>query len=242
MTVRKVPTVEFPTINNALLVSQPYDTIRVGEGNFPETLEIIIKGLRLIGAGKGKTIINGQDLGVTNGITINNELVTIENLTVQNFKGAGIYVNMDENIIHKVMAINNEIGIDIADGNRNMVFKCEINENVGEGLISRSILNKIMHSKMIGNQANGLLVESQIQNNLIYCCLAQKNKQDGFHVLGNECYFISNTAKQNGFNGFNVTDSLENFYIFNKAIENNGNGFVVDLESTLFENISKKMV
>ncbi|MFS1512594.1 right-handed parallel beta-helix repeat-containing protein [Chengkuizengella sp. SCS-71B] len=243
MTVRKVPTNEFPTINDALAVSAPYDTIRVGEGDFSEALTINIDGLRIIGAGKGKTIIDGQTLGVSNGITINNQLVTIENLTVQNFKGTGIFVNYQENIIHKVQVINNEIGIELNDGRRNLVFECDINGNVGDGIISRRGNTFIMHCKLINNKSNGVLVESNVSKNLIFCCVAKQNTKNGFLLGRGQCYIFSNTAIKNGKNGFSdSTNSFENVYVFNKSIENKENGFLINSEVTLFYNISKNNV
>ncbi|NBI27846.1 right-handed parallel beta-helix repeat-containing protein [Chengkuizengella marina] len=243
MTVRKVPTAEFPTINDALAVSAPYDTIRVGEGNFPEELTINIDGLRLIGAGKGKTIINGQTLGIINGITINNQLVTIKNLTVQNFKGTGIFVNFQENIIHKVQVINNKIGIELNNGRRNMVFECEINGNAGDGIISRRGNTFIMHCKLINNKSNGLLVESNVSKNLIFCCVAKQNTKNGFLVGGRRCYIFSSSAIKNGGNGFSDSiTSFENIYAFNKSLENKVNGFLIDSEVILFDNVSKNNV
>ncbi|NDI35595.1 right-handed parallel beta-helix repeat-containing protein [Chengkuizengella sediminis] len=243
MTVRKVPTTEFPTINDALAVSDPYDTIRVKEGNFPETLTINVEGLRLIGAGKGKTIIVGKTLGVTDGITLNDNLITIEDLTVQNFNGAGIFVNFQDNIIQKVQVINNVNGIDLNNGRRNMVFECDIKGNTGNGIVSRRGNNYIMHSKMIGNKSNGLLIEDNVSKNLILCCLSKQNTQNGFQIEGNECYIFSCAAKKNKSNGFSDTNtSNENLYLFNKSFENKKNGFVVGNEATLFENVSKNNV
>ncbi|MDP5274079.1 pectinesterase family protein [Chengkuizengella axinellae] len=246
MTVRNVPTAEFPTIQNALDVSQPYDTIRVGEGNFPESLNINVEGLRLIGAGKGKTMISGQNLGVSDGIIINNKLVTIENLTVQHFNGTGIFINSsNENIIHNVQGLNNKIGIDI-DGFRNIIFGCDMNENAGEGVVSRRSTNFILLSKMIGNKSNGLLLEGSI--NFIYCCLAQQNRQNGFQIERSSCYIISSTAIKNGSNGFsNSSESLENIYTLNKSIENQENGFlimngIIGNEALLFDNVTKNNV
>ncbi|MFS1512541.1 right-handed parallel beta-helix repeat-containing protein [Chengkuizengella sp. SCS-71B] len=243
MTVRKVPTAEFPTINDALVVSAPYDTIRVGEGNFSEALTINIDGLRIIGAGKGKTIIDGQTLGASDGITINNQLVTIENLTVQNFKGTGIFVNFQNNIVHKVQVINNEIGIELNNGSRNMVFECDINGNVGDGIISRRGNTFIMHCKLINNKSNGLLVESNVSKNLIFCCVAEQNTKNGFFVGGRLCYVFSNAAIKNGDNGFSDSiTSFENIYAFNKSLDNMMNGFLIDSEVTLFDNVSKNNV
>ncbi|NBI27483.1 right-handed parallel beta-helix repeat-containing protein [Chengkuizengella marina] len=239
MTVRKVPTSEFPTINDALADSKPYDTIRVGEGNFPESLTIDIEGLRIIGVGKGKTIIEGEGAG-TSGITINSFLVTIEDLTVQNFNsGSGIEINDDLNIIHKVQILNNgRHGIDISDSS-NIVIQCESNENGENGINIDNSFNLILHCKIIGNRSHGIFIESEVLN-LIHCCLAQKNIQDGFHNEGNFSYIISSVAIKNGGNGFSDGSfSSNNFYGFNKSIENKGNGFVIDVEVLVFDNVSK---
>ncbi|MFS1511561.1 right-handed parallel beta-helix repeat-containing protein [Chengkuizengella sp. SCS-71B] len=237
MTVRNVPTVEFPTINDALDASQPYDTIRVGEGNFSEFLNINVEGLRLIGEGKGKTILDGQDFGLTDGIIIGESFITIQNLTVQNFKGTGICIDTSNSIIHRVQILNNgSHGIDITTF-RNLVMECEINGNVENGIVVARNNNNIIQCKMIYN-LNGVLLDDN--NNLIYCCLAHINKQDGFNVSGRENYIISSAATDNKGNGINDNNEDFNFYAMNKALGNSGNGFVIGIFATVFDNISKE--
>ncbi|MDP5274083.1 right-handed parallel beta-helix repeat-containing protein [Chengkuizengella axinellae] len=241
MTVRKVPSPDFPTINDALTESAPYDTIRVDEGVFPEMIDISIEGLRLIGAGKGKTIIDGQSLGANDGITINDDLVTIENLTVRNFNGRGVFINVSSNIIHKVQLVNNLIGINLDSGD-NIILECEVNESIENGIEIVGNNNYIMHSTLKGNQLNGVFISSsgEFDQNLIYCCIAKQNTLDGFHIGGVESYIVSSTAIKNGGNGFSESGIIfDNVYVFNTSFENCENGFVVDNESLLFENVSK---
>ncbi|MDP5274078.1 right-handed parallel beta-helix repeat-containing protein [Chengkuizengella axinellae] len=238
MTVRNVPTTEFPTINDALAESQPYDTIRVGEGTFPESLNIDIKGLRLIGEGKGKTILDGRDLGLTDGIIIDESFVTIQNLTVQNFNDSGICVEASNNIIHKVGILNNlNHGIELqSTAPKTIIIECEINENVGNGINVDSDDNYIIQCKMIHN-LNGVFLDEE--NNIISCCLAQQNRQDGFIIDGNVNYIISNAVINNSGNGINETNEDSNFYALNKSLGNSGNGFIIGNFTTVFENISK---
>ncbi|MDP5274076.1 right-handed parallel beta-helix repeat-containing protein [Chengkuizengella axinellae] len=237
MTVRKVPTTEFPTINEALAVSQPYDTIRVGEGTFAESLSINVEGLRLIGEGKGKTTIDGRDLGLTDGIIIDDNCVTIQDLTVQNFKGSGICVVGFTNIIHKVQILNNgSHGIEI-NTSLNIVIECVINDNIENGIVVERDDNYIIQCKIIHN-LNGVFLNDD--NNLIYCCIAQKNRQDGFNVSSCRNYIISCAAINNNGNGFNDNNEDSNFYTLNKALGNLENGFVIGNFTVLFENISKE--
>ncbi|MFS1513390.1 right-handed parallel beta-helix repeat-containing protein [Chengkuizengella sp. SCS-71B] len=236
MAVLKVPS-EFPTINVALAAAEPFDTIRVAKGIFPEAITINKNGIRLIGAGKGKTFIDGQG-AATSGIIINAILVAIEDLTVQNFSGgSGIEMNDELNIIHKVQVLNNgEHGIKITR-TINILMQCEINENVGDGIHVGNDNNNIIQCKMIYNE-NGVFIESSRDNNLITCCLAENNRQDGFHVSGRESYIISNAALYNGGDGFGGNGNT-NIFLSNKSNNNKGNGFTNGSSITLCDNISK---
>ncbi|NDI35596.1 pectinesterase family protein [Chengkuizengella sediminis] len=245
MAVRKVPSAEFPTINAALTTSNPFDTIRVAEGIFPETLIIDKEGIRIIGAGKGKTIIDGDSLGpATSGITIEASLVTIENLTVQNFKTSGIFVESESNILHKVQVLNNKMhGIEVV-ADKNILVKCETNGNEQNGiLLTQRIKNNIIIlCKMICNKRNGILLERIpfviLENNLIYCCFAQKNSMDGFNVSGRINYIISSVAINNDGNGFGGNGD-GNIFLSNKSINNKKNGFMNGIFTTLIHNLSK---
>ncbi|WP_160646678.1 right-handed parallel beta-helix repeat-containing protein [Chengkuizengella marina] len=208
-------------INNFV---NPGDTINLGEGTYNQSINIGMDKdcIRIVGAGVGKTILDGTELGVVNGIEIDSFMVTIEKLTIQNFGDLGILIQTSENIINQVKSQSNQNnGMEIAsDAERNLIIESEANFNVNpevdvDGIQVNGDHNYIVKCKFIGNSDDGLGLNSS--NNLVFL----------------------NCAKENGFNGFNAVDGDVvdcNLFICNQAIKNGTDGFIINNTSLLLWN------
>ncbi|MFS1512539.1 right-handed parallel beta-helix repeat-containing protein [Chengkuizengella sp. SCS-71B] len=221
---------------NAVTTTEGF-TIRVGAGTFPEIINIGLgkDRIRIIGAGQGKTTIDGVGLG---GIGINidgSSFVTIENLTVQKCDSFGIRINTSDNILHCVKTLNNkDDGIRIEEmKERNIVMYCESSGNVGElsdGIEVNGNHNYVVCSQFNSNKCNGLLLFSG-EFNLVLNSIFHENEGDGLLSFGNNNYFICNIARKNIGDGFdfesNELDDDNHIVLFNKACENADDGLCV---------------
>ena len=85
------------TIQEAINMANPNDTILVSAGNYPERL-VISKPLHLLGASKENTVIDGQGMGTV--VWVNSSNVEIRGFTVKDPDqyGWGIHVERSDHV------------------------------------------------------------------------------------------------------------------------------------------------
>ncbi|MCI1113555.1 right-handed parallel beta-helix repeat-containing protein, partial [Stenotrophomonas maltophilia] len=112
----------------------------------------------IIGAGPGRTIINGAGAPV---FTIaGSSQVTIQGLTVQNTPNGldAIVVDTDANVIREVEVRNAGFdGIQVSPGgDRNLIVKCNLHDNVADGIDVDGNNNYIDTCTIRNNGGNGI--------------------------------------------------------------------------------------
>ncbi|MDP5274403.1 right-handed parallel beta-helix repeat-containing protein [Chengkuizengella axinellae] len=242
---------DFKTIQAAVDAATQGTTIQIGEGKFNES--ILIESdmgdnrnrIKIIGAGRNKTIIDGTNLVNATGIDIDNNanFVTIENLTVQNFDNHGVRINTRHNILHCINAFENkEHGILIEspalEGNeQNMIINCESSWNFFDGIHINSRHNYVVCCKLQQNGSNGLSGEGDL--NLILQNFINKNVRDGVEagIPANQGWFyISNIGLNNGEGGFDLS-SNNNLLLWNKISDSGDEGFEVNDNNLVWGNV-----
>ncbi|MEW9501215.1 right-handed parallel beta-helix repeat-containing protein [Jeotgalibacillus marinus] len=237
------------SIQDAINGAEACDTIRIEAGTFagfvvantvqePEP----IPRLRIIGAGIGKTIIDGKVTPVTtNGILIPSgaDQTTIECLTIQNFSdGDGLFINSNANIIHQVESKDNGANITTGDGfeidgDRNLVLKCVGSDNEDEGFEINGNNNYIIACKAFGNDNEGF--ESDDGTHTLYFkCLAEGNGSEGFDIGGFDL-LLCNKAVDNEEDGIGLDG--EGVLVFeNTVCKNGGIGIEAIADSVIYGN------
>lgn len=180
-TTLDVPSVAYPTIQDAVTAAVDGDTILVAAGSYPETL-VVDKRLTIRGAGSGSTIIDALGLP-GNGIMLQagglsaSERLTISGLTVQNATSSGIraevgggfdldYVTLDD----VVLSNNGDRGMEIHNltvVTDMVISNSEFTGNTNQGLRTASdvIVNglTIADSSFNGN-SYGIYLQGSIGN------------------------------------------------------------------------------
>ena len=89
-------------IQNAVNGASPGDTVLVRAGTYHQNVSIPVgkDRLRIIGAGAGKTVLDGSLLPADSGVTmVGTSHVTIAGLTIRNFRSVGIDLFDVEDVI-----------------------------------------------------------------------------------------------------------------------------------------------
>jgi len=103
----------FSTIQEAVNAAQPYDIIVVKSGTYFENVEIT-KPLCLMGEGAGSAFIDGG--GISHGLTIKSNNVSVSRFTIQNCSGFGINIKSGSANVHRMEILNNDMGIGVCNG------------------------------------------------------------------------------------------------------------------------------
>ncbi len=234
------------SIQEAINGAKACDTIRIEAGTFrgfsvANTTNpmnpLSIPRLRIIGAGIGKTIIDGIGAPVnTDGIFIpsGSDQTTIECLTVQNYSdGDGVYSDSNANIIHHVEAKDN--GDNILDGNgiqidgeRNLVLKCIASRNHDDGFDADDGSNNyFIESRAIENGNDGFEAGDF---DLLLCNKIINNGDDGIDLDGDGALVFDNAVCENEGRGIDGID--QGSVIYGNDVCGNGTGIELDSNDT----------
>jgi len=178
----------YSTIQDAVNAANPDDTIKLAEGTFKENV-YIDKPLTIIGSGKDKTIVDGDQAGsvfIIGCIEINDINVFLQSLTIKGGIGT------------EVLVINNSSKTHIAGGGilnygRLTVTECTIFGNTayyGGGILNKGIVNLNNGTSIIHNIAyeGGGLFNSDGEVNLCTCSIEDnKAAMNGAGIYSGGC-------------------------------------------------------
>ena len=208
------------------------DTIKIGEGIYPEALNIT-KKIHLIGAGNRDSILIASS-GNTITLTTGSNGSSIIGFTIQSSLGVGIYVHFNQNSLNYLI-MNNKIEnckiAGIQSGNyfnsanefsyisiiRNKISNCKIGIDGNNNPFITSAENLIIDNDSLGiDTFRGLSSADSIINN---------GDGDGFGIELVESGWISGaTISGNGGNGILINDADKVTIIGNKIANNTSNG------------------
>ncbi len=217
---------KYSSIQDAIDISNPGDTVRVYAGAYYENL-VIDKPIILIGNGTSNTIIDGGGKGDTLLITadwINIRGFTITNSGTKANEDAGIELNNVQNcdINNNYLISNGQYGILLNSSDENVIAKNYISSNENDGIhLTASNGNTITENSAVSNRAGISTVESS--NNLLLNNVLSSNRWCGIYLLGSFNNKINNNKFNNNFDnkGIYIYRS-NNTIITNNTMINNG--------------------
>ncbi|MEI5907553.1 right-handed parallel beta-helix repeat-containing protein [Bacillus spongiae] len=194
MVLRTVPTVAFPTVQDAIDASTSGDSIKILAGTF-DGFEVNVENLKIFGCGIGRTIIAGAPAqGSNNGVVVDADRTTLQGFTVQGFDQSGVISLSSNNVLKEIESKLNNNGFFTGSNN--------------------TFLNCIASFNLIGFLSRG-------GSSCIISCDSSQNSQHGFDLTLTIAYkFISNTTKRNGLTGFRLLTSLGNLAVSNTLFAN----------------------
>lgn len=214
---------EGQSIQNAINISNPGDTIYVASGTYNEKITIN-KSITLIGQGE-TTIVNLSSGG---SVTINSNSVKLKGFNIINSSGYGISLNSNDcNITGNYMS-NNGYGMWIMNGSNNNVTN-NIVKNNGPGIVISGLggtaRNNFISKNLISNNGGGIWLyvtnENIISDNEIL-----SNVNTGvFFCLANYNTVSNNLIDHNGNDGIQFYAGYQNQY---NVITNNFITFSTD--------------
>ncbi|NMC58429.1 MAG: DUF11 domain-containing protein [Candidatus Methanofastidiosa archaeon] len=201
---------EGQSIQNAINISNPGDTIYVASGTYNEKITIN-KSITLIGQGE-TTIVNLSSGG---SVTINSNSVKLKGFNIINSSGYGISLNSNDcNITGNYMS-KNGYGMWIMNGSNNNVTN-NIVKNNGPGIVISGLggtaRNNFISKNLISNNGGGIWLyvtnENIISDNEIL-----SNVNTGvFFCLANYNTVSNNLIDHNGNDGIQFYAGYQNQY------------------------------
>jgi len=182
----------YPTIQMAIDIASPGDTIEVAPGVYYENILVTKDGLTLLGSGADVTIIDGQDkYNVVYAYEVTS--FTIEGFTIRNSSHTG--------------SSPGSVGIHINPGGRwggnFAIRRCKIQDNCdGIAVWNHDWGTVIIENNIISNN-NGDGINGSIGDMMIRCNTIAYNGMNGYHdwAGGGMKYFINNVIVSNGWYG-----------------------------------------
>lgn len=194
-----VPT-DCPTINGAIANASAGDTIYVQSGTYHENV-VVNKQITLIGkdTGAGQPVIMGTGAMYSDGIDITANGATIQGFNLTDW-WVGIMIHSDNNNVTGNTANNNEYGIDVYQSSNNNVTWNMANNNVMgitiEYLCNNNVTgntannnqygievyyssnNNVTGNKVQYNTNNGIYIDPNSRNNVLWLNVIQGNAQN----------------------------------------------------------------
>ncbi|RKY16409.1 MAG: hypothetical protein DRQ55_18075 [Planctomycetota bacterium] len=204
---------DFPSIQEAVDAASDGDMVVVKRGRYAEHVVIAgFAGLTLMG--KGKPIIDGEDLGTPLRITASSD-VTVTGFVIERSSEHGIFLFQCLDCV---------------------VTKCRVQDTSESGIVADDS-DRITISKNrlqdIGEDGIGLSDDQAVTSN---DCLVEKNRilrpdDDGVDANGSGNTFQKNTVKDAGGDGFDTDSGSGNTFEKNKVFACARSGFNLDSDT-----------
>ncbi|MEI5909155.1 NosD domain-containing protein [Bacillus spongiae] len=228
MVLRIVPTVAFPTVQDAIDASSSGDSIKILTGKF-DGFEVTIDNLKIFGCGIGRTIIEGAPAqGSNNGVVVSGDRTILQGFTVQGFEDDGIEIFSDNNVVKNIESKFNlgptGSGFAIVT-NSNLIVNCIASFN-NRGFDITGQHNCIQKNNSFQNLDSGYIILNR--NNILNKNLA-KNNEVGFLIITDFNNLFTNSVLNNKSNGIQLTTTADNNNIIvNILCNNEGNGIFLN--------------
>lgn len=211
-------------IQAAVNAAAPGDTIVVKDGVYRESVTIGPgkDRLRILGAGPGVSILDGNGLGVVIGFSIEgSEFVTIAGFTIRGYESYGVSVVRHDNVIrNNDIAQNLAAGVYVA-GSRNLVQGNTIAGNGAMGVEVAGSYNFVVTNRILGNSNAGIVVSSKSSGTMLLENEVCANSGSGVVIHTEGCWVIGNQVRDNQGEGLDVNEA-DNVLIYGNTTSGNG--------------------
>lgn len=201
---------DFRTISEAITAARPGAKIVIEPGKYREPVVIDKPGITLKGKDRFMTVLHGGD-ELQNGITVTGtEDAEIKNLTVRNFRRAGVFINDTKGyLVHKVDSIKNRTygiyAFDSHEGVFRRSFSYGSGESafyVGQCLSCSALLDRVKAKKSFlgysGTNATGVVIlESTFADNGVGIVPNSFPEED--YAPNRGTTIVGNTIKSNNY-------------------------------------------
>jgi parallel beta-helix repeat protein len=199
-----------PSIQMAIDIANPGDTISVSPGIYYENIVVTKDGLSLIGSGADLTIIDGQDkCDVIYAYEVTS--FTIEGFTVRNsYSGSG------------PIGVGIHINPDYRWGGNFAIRRCKIQDNwYGVAVLNHDWGIVIIENNIISNN-EGDGIEGSIGEMMIRCNTLAYNGRSGYYDWGGRGmkYFVNNIIVSNAWYGINPHRDTPRYIAYNDVWNN----------------------
>ncbi|MBI4007640.1 MAG: right-handed parallel beta-helix repeat-containing protein, partial [Planctomycetes bacterium] len=238
---------DYPTIQQAVSVAVPGDTIKIKGGNpYLECVTISTNEIKLVGLKKGKkknrpTILaydcGGPAITISAGVTG----VQIIGLTLRLSKNEGVLSEggNDDTVIEDCYIVSNfDAGLKLK-GNNMKVESCKILGNRLGGIDVEGSNNTIYQNQCVGSDAYGIVVTGD--NNSIYKNSSLRNDETGITLSGDHNEVKSNDVMANAQDGIVFTGSSGNRIEGNVVRSNRGVGIALPADSNFNDIVKNKL-
>ncbi|MEI5906267.1 right-handed parallel beta-helix repeat-containing protein [Bacillus spongiae] len=227
MTLRIVPTDDFPTVQAAIDDSAPGDSIKLLVGTF-DGFEVTVENLKIFGCGIGRTIISGQPAQGNIGVVVKANRTVLQGFTVQGFLDSGVLIEFtyENNVVKEIESRFNTLRGLIILGVNNLILNCKVANNADVGILA-SRNNCIMNCKMTNNDRG---FNGGINNILIHNLFKESGLTGCF--LGNNSIAFRNTFL-NGLRGLDVNSN--NMIIENMSCRNSETGILISSDDNVID-------
>ena len=218
------PGENYTSIQSALNVSNPFDTIIVRDGIYTENIDVDVDNVTIRSEnGSASCFVNALDQN-DSVFYIITDWVNISGFTVQNatdWGNAGIYLtNADHCIISENTALNNYRGIYLYSScNNTLVGNTASNNQCGIELITSSNNNTLIGNTIKSNNGEGIWLYSS-SNNILTDNIVSNNPDGVYLRFASNNILTGNTAS-NGYGGIYLYKSSNNIFMNNTASDNN---------------------
>jgi parallel beta-helix repeat protein len=180
------------SIAEAMVKARANDTVRLNAGLYRESNIELKDGVRLLGAGMGRTVILADANDKTWVIRANRVRGRIEGLTVQH-KGAA-------------KVLRDSGGIQVV-GSNVQVVECEAKGTSGYGIaVRKSIQSSVEDCYALDNKNCGILVKGGVGDSHVRGCLVKGNGHEGMVVACDANSVVERCiAVENGFHGMVIS-------------------------------------
>jgi len=197
-------------IDNAIKTAFAGDTIIVGDGTYPENLNVN-KSLTIRSEnGPAATIVKISDNNYNHVFEVTDNNVTIAGFTVKNATGsfmAGVYLNSADNCrVENNIVENNRCGIQLYESDNNTVANNTCKNNVSGGVVLEYSDNNVLENNVSENHRGGIgigIYVSSSDNNTLENNLSRNNDY-GIMVFYSTNDNLSNNRCENNTYNFGV--------------------------------------
>ncbi len=222
------PPEDFTSIQDAINVAQPGDTVFVYNGTYYENI-VVNRTINLIGENKKNTTINGG--GIRSVVYVNVSWVNVTGFTVNGSEPSCFYGGIELNDVQNCSIFNNNISSNKGDG---IYFILSSNNHITNNIVSSNnfgiFLRSSPNNEITNNNVSSSIIDGiHLSKSSDYNIITSNNLSNndcGISLMDSNCSIITSNNAWNNYNGISLIRSRNNT-ITNNSFSYNNNGICI---------------